>query len=136
MKVLTIRQPWAQLIANGVKDVENRTWRTGVRGRIAIHASAAETSKGDILAACRVLRQCGMRDEASWIAWTMFPRAAIIATAELVDCVVTSDSPWFTGPYGFELRNVKKLATPIPAKGKLGFWEFDVEGWKGESDGN
>ena len=32
MKALTIKQPWASLIVHGIKDIENRTWRTDYRG--------------------------------------------------------------------------------------------------------
>src|SRR4051812_38769522 len=39
MKALTIKQPWAKLIFEGGKDIENRSWPTGVRGRVAIHTS-------------------------------------------------------------------------------------------------
>jgi hypothetical protein len=28
MKVLVVRQPWAWLIVNGFKDIENRSWKT------------------------------------------------------------------------------------------------------------
>ena len=28
MKVLVVRQPWAWLIVNGFKDIENRSWNT------------------------------------------------------------------------------------------------------------
>lgn len=35
---LSIQQPWAWLLVNGFKPVENRSWPTKVRGRIAIHA--------------------------------------------------------------------------------------------------
>lgn len=139
MKVLTIRQPWAQLIAAGVKDVENRTWRTGVRGRIAIHSSAAPAKGADKEAVWDVLKRVHggnlVAAGKSFLDLAYAPLGAIIATADLVDCVEESDSPWFFGPYGFVLRNVEKLEKPIPAKGKLWFWEFAVEGWKGESDG-
>lgn len=39
MKALSVRQPYAWLIVNGIKDIENRTWRTGYRGPVLIHAS-------------------------------------------------------------------------------------------------
>lgn len=39
MKALSIKQPWASLIAHGIKNIENRTWKTHFRGRIYIHAS-------------------------------------------------------------------------------------------------
>lgn len=41
MKALTIRQPWASLIALGVKTIETRSWSTSYRGPLAIHAGKA-----------------------------------------------------------------------------------------------
>ncbi len=38
---LSVRQPWAWLIAQGYKDIENRNWWTKFRGRFLIHASMA-----------------------------------------------------------------------------------------------
>ena len=38
MKVLTIKQPWATLIAKGYKEYEFRTWNTKYRGELLIHA--------------------------------------------------------------------------------------------------
>lgn len=38
MKALTISQPYASLIANGEKWIENRRWETLYRGKLAIHA--------------------------------------------------------------------------------------------------
>ena len=38
MRAITIRQPWAELILRGEKDVENRSWRTNHRGLLLIHA--------------------------------------------------------------------------------------------------
>ena len=43
-KVLSVRQPFATLICSGVKDVENRTWKTKYRGQVLIHASTTDTS--------------------------------------------------------------------------------------------
>lgn len=45
-RCLSVRRPWAPLITLGYKGVENRSWHTAYRGRIAIHAS-----NGDELAA-------------------------------------------------------------------------------------
>ena len=39
MKALSLRQPWAWLVAAGHKDVENRTWSTRFRGEFLIHAA-------------------------------------------------------------------------------------------------
>ncbi len=49
---LSVRQPWAWLIANGWKNVENRTKRTCFRGRFLVHASKSMTT-GDY-EACRI----------------------------------------------------------------------------------
>ena len=38
MKVITIKQPWATLIAKGHKEYEFRTWKTKYRGEILLHA--------------------------------------------------------------------------------------------------
>lgn len=38
MKVLTIKQPFATLIAEELKEYEFRTWKTKYRGEILIHA--------------------------------------------------------------------------------------------------
>lgn len=39
MKALTLTQPWATLVAAGVKHIETRAWGTSYRGPIAIHAA-------------------------------------------------------------------------------------------------
>ena len=48
MRVLSIPQPFAQLVVRGVKRLEIRTWDTKYRGRIAVHASSAVPSKIDV----------------------------------------------------------------------------------------
>jgi len=52
MKALTVRQPWAQAIAEGLKTVEVRSRPIRYRGLLAIHATgctgrAADTSASD-----------------------------------------------------------------------------------------
>lgn len=39
MKVITLTQPWATLVAIGAKQIETRSWATGYRGPLAIHAA-------------------------------------------------------------------------------------------------
>ena len=38
MKAISIRPPWAWAILHAGKDIENRTWRTSMRGTVAVHA--------------------------------------------------------------------------------------------------
>lgn len=121
MKAISIRQPWAWLILNAGKDIENRTWRTNFRGKVAIHASKG-MARDEYLIARAFAYNTGLR-----IALPEpedLVRGAIVGTVEIVDCVSDSDSPWFTGPHGFVLRNPIKLPH-WACKGALGFFDFN-----------
>ena len=114
MKALSIQQPWAWAIINGGKDIENRSWYTGFRGRVLIHTG----KKFD-------------KDECSYIQGvfgisvpTDLPTGGIVGSVEIIDCVKESKSKWFFGEYGFVLRNPISLPF-MPYRGQLGF--FDVE---------
>ena len=133
--VLTVRQPWASAIADGAKTIENRSRKPPARliGQwIAIHAGLAYES-GD----AHRLRQCGIYDAPLQ---GHAPRGVIIAVARVVgwvsitrDRVVHSDtlterrgaevvrSEWFMGPVGIVLADVRKLPTPLPMRGALGW---------------
>lgn len=45
MKVLTLKQPWATLVAEGIKKYEFRSWRTKYRGKVLIHAGSGIDKK-------------------------------------------------------------------------------------------
>ncbi len=128
---LSIRQPWAWLILNAGKNVENRLWSTPFRGRILLHASKTIT-RGDYDDAWRFVDaliddgRIENNRHPEWPTWRWFKDNAaggIVGEAEIVDCVARSDSPWFVGPFGFVLANAKPLPFR-PYKGVLGF--FDV----------
>lgn len=114
MKALSIRQPWADAIVYHGKDVENRTWATGYRGPVLIHAAKA-WGPGE------------RADLWSLVSEGMVPDVqapnlgGIIGRAEIVDCVAQMDSPWFFGPFGFVLRNAEPLPFQ-PCRGALGFF--------------
>ncbi len=46
-KALSVRQPYAWLLVNGMKTCENRTWNTTHRGTLLVHASAKKMTKED-----------------------------------------------------------------------------------------
>lgn len=114
MKALSIRQPWAWLIATRLKPVENRTWITHFRGEFLIHA--------------------GQQFDAEGLAWvkenfpelrpqlpTQYDLGGIVGTATLIDCVEHHPSRWFVGPYGFVVGD----ARPLPFRkwrGELNFF--------------
>lgn len=124
MKALTIKQPWASLIMLHGKNVENRSWATSFRGHVAIHSSSKH-SWDEFQSAAELLkeRDCGVAPD--WNKGKLSYLGAILGTAEIYDCVQNSDSPWFFGPYGFLLRDVRVLKGPIYCKGKLGFWDVE-----------
>jgi hypothetical protein len=118
---ISIRQPWVELIFNHGKDIENRDWRTNVRGRILLHA-AKTNSKTQIFDALQWCKQAvGVNPE---IDPAVISFGCIVGHVDLVDCVEQSESPWFVGRFGFVLRNPVAFARPIPYRGQLGF--FDV----------
>jgi len=128
LKALSIRQPWAWLIAAGCKDIENRGWRTRFRGRIYVHAGRRFDHRS---LASRPLRRPGLLDEQAMSVVSHLARSwrmsAIIGEVDIVDCVDHSDSPWFTGPHGFVLANPVLYETPIRCMGKRSFFQPQME---------
>lgn len=124
MKAITIKQPWASLIVHGIKDIENRTWRTNFRGRVLIHSSA----KGDIAKfGCLQPNQRlkVLNTPMSCIDFNDLPFGSIIGSVEIVDCVQNYPSIWADkGVYNWILANPVLFPEPISAKGKLSFWEY------------
>ena len=76
MKVITIKQPFASLIAAGIKEYEFRTWKTKYRGEILIHAGQGVDKKAIKKFDCYGLE---------------YPSGAIIAKVNLTDCVTVND---------------------------------------------
>lgn len=120
---LSVRQPWAWLICNGGKDIENRDWPTNFTGPVLIHAGKTMT-RGDYEACCLFIAH--MRTEWRLPAYDILRQqcGGIVGETEIVRCVNESDSPWFCGEYGFVLQNSKPLPFH-PCKGALGFFQVE-----------
>lgn len=131
MKTISVKQPWAYLICSGVKDIENRTWpcpKKYIGKRVLIHASAVPIE---------MVNPNSVFTKAQWDRFSMgFQRelicgdsivnSAIIGSVMIVDCVVNHPSVWAEkGVYNWVLSNAVLFSEPIPAKGKLSFWDFD-----------
>lgn len=117
MKALSIRQPYAWLIVNGHKDIENRTWRTPFRGRVLIHAGVTYPKRDYADDHEIYTRRYGSYPERESML------GGIVGVATITGCVSASNSEWFFGPYGFTLTDTKPLLF-VPCAGRLGF--FDV----------
>ena len=127
MKTLSIRQPWADLIIQGRKTLELRTWTVKYRGPLAIHASL--TVERD---ACL----------AHGLDPDMVTTGAVIGIVDLaaiegLDAASYSarkaehlaDNAWDGGPlYGWRLANPRALTEPMPLRGRMGLFEAPVAG--------
>jgi hypothetical protein len=116
MKVIVIRQPWAWLIVNGHKDIENRSWTTKYRGALLIDASSRRPTKSEMAELQKYARRRGV------VLPEGFDFGGIVGVAQLEDCVTTSRSRWFIGPVGWVLSNPRRLPF-IPMKGQLGLFD-------------
>ncbi|MGE0753117.1 MAG: ASCH domain-containing protein [Variibacter sp.] len=107
MKIITVRQPWAHLIVSGSKNIENRTRPTKYRGPVLIHAAKARNAD--------VCQEEGFHPDE-------LERGCVIGIANIIDCVTSHRSRWFSGKYGYVLRN-RRAIKPIPWTGGLGLTE-------------
>ncbi len=141
MIALSIRQPWAWLIIHGHKPLENRTWATKFRGRIAVHAAKGMTQleydQARMFAATRgvTLPPFAMFSEK----FHETPhhsittrRGGVIGAVRIVDMVFSEKEAiekkvdaWYTGAIGFVLAEPVIAAEFIPVRGSLGFFKVD-----------
>lgn len=136
IKTITIDALWAWAILHAGKRVENRSWSTSHRGKLAIHAGA--TRKRDA-ATRKELRAMGIvppTDEEieHW-------RGAIVGVVDLVAVFTAADlrcdlfasefaaqqAQWISGPQCWVLDHVKALPSPIAMPGKQQIWVADVQ---------
>lgn len=126
MKTITLKQPWATLVAEGIKKYEFRTWKTKYRGKILIHAGTGIDKKE-----LEKFKDLNLE----------FPSKRILAEVELDDCLELNDalnkkiiaeknivygSKLRTG-YAWKLTNAKKIKCNKEVKGQLGLWNYDID---------
>lgn len=137
MKALTVRQPWCWAIARGFKTVENRTWATQYRGPLAIHASQAWDTHPDAIRIVKdTMRAQGIQPVGSIRDDYPLSRiSVVVAVVDLVDiCSAGLGGEececglWAAdGQAHWQLANACPLAEPVPAKGRLGLWDIELE---------
>jgi hypothetical protein len=116
---LSVQQPWAWLIVNGLKDIENRTWPTRVRGDVLIHAGKRFDREGYRF----VQRMIAEGESLDLPAPEQFERGGIVGMTRITGCVEDHNSIWFFGPYGFTLDRRASRPLPFrPVRGALGFF--------------
>jgi hypothetical protein len=105
-KALSLKQPWANMIASGEKTIETRRWLTDYRGLLLIVSSKTPNIP---------------------------PAGCAVALATLVDCrpMTRSDEgaarcALYRGAFAWVLRDIRRLK-PFPVRGKLGIYDVVVE---------
>lgn len=148
MRCLSVQQPWAWAIARGGKNIENRTWATGYRGPLAVHASARWDDDGAwdkrIL---RALHAFGDRFDPPLRVEHLGPKTvrlirdqqltpgAVVAVVDLVGICTARSTPeqcgcgvWAAeGQCHWRFANPRPLAKPAHCKGRLGLWDLPAE---------
>lgn len=126
LKVLTLKQPWATLVAEGIKKYEFRFWKTKYRGKVLIHAGKG-IDKEDMK------KYKNMNLE--------FPSRKILSVVEIEDCLelneelnnkIISENNIAYGNkvrtgYAWKLNNIKKINYDKEVNGQLGLWNYDIE---------
>lgn len=147
MKAITLHQPWATLVAIGAKRIETRSWRTGYRGPLAIHAGKHWSGQQDDLCWDEPFRGAlwnGLDIEnEGWLgSWEKhLPMGCIVAVAELLGCVDGAElGPGLVredrmeelafgdirpGRWCWVLGPAFPVAEPVPVRGQPGLWPCD-----------
>ena len=138
-RCLTVKNPWAFLIVHGIKDVENRNWKTNFRGNVFIHVSVKSVEPFEVL----TKEQFEAIDQYTMpMIDSYFETSRIIGSVEIVDCVLDVKSIWTSikksiydeddvfgesvelGGYKWILRNPVLFEEPIlNVKGRLNLWK-------------
>lgn len=126
MKALSVRQPWADLIASGRKTVETRTWATLHRGPLLIVAGVKDAPRH--------------HRQALGVGPTPRHRRGIaVCIVDVVDCRPMTDADAdaaccgrYPGAFAWVLARPRPVP-PVPVSGRLSLFDVD-ESMKGASD--
>lgn len=111
LRIITIKQPWASLIVDGIKDVENRSWpfpaTLALPFTIAVHAGARLDPKSTAVD---------------------LPTRAVVGLVDVVACSKDHESVWTVpGEWHWVLANPVKFDEPVPATGRMGLMPVSPE---------
>lgn len=141
---LTLYQPWASLMALGLKRIETRSWSTTHRGLLAIHSSRTfhksqrEFARSDIVQAA--LAAASVDPEDALLAW---PRGVVLCTVELLDVFSTDRivvpqielghpeidfGDFSPGRFAWNTFSVHRFQRPVYAVGQRGLWTWEHSG--------
>ena len=103
-KAISLKQPWANLIASGKKTIETRKWKTPYRGDVVICSSKSPDIAPAGCALCIV---------------ELYSVEPMKKEHEAKACIKV-----YLGAYGWFLRNMRLIVPPVPVKGELGVFNL------------
>lgn len=138
IRAITVDQPWASLLAVGIKHYETRAWRPRCLqpgDLLAIHASKKDPGTWP-----KMLRVSGVTTSGErWCSETSpMPTGAVLAVGVFSHCGPTERyvgivsgrefriGDWSPGRYSWRLNGMYALATPVPETGHQGLWWWTV----------
>ena len=123
ISILSIKQPWASLIIDGYKNIENRTWKTSVNKWVLIHSSGQFDTKKNMKGIKPEVKK--VLDNIGEDKWRKSPVSSILGIVYInnvePDCDIDKYL-WASGPVCWHIKKVYKFKTPIHCKGHLGLW--------------
>lgn len=130
-KVITLWQPYATLIATGIKKHETRSWPTNYRGPLLIHAAKRPMGPDEMELINRLTRNLPLlkisRNPDD------YPLGTILCKSQLTDCIPAECPPniiekavgnWHPIRWAWLLTEIVPLDPPIPTRGYQGFWNY------------
>lgn len=138
-KVISLTQPWATLVVIGAKHYETRSWFTGHRGPLMIHASKGFPADCRSLAKTEPFRRC--LQLAGFNHPDDLPIGALVGRVIMTECMSTAYAEggvqnwdqerqfgdFAPGRYAWLFIKPERIAGPIPCAGKLGLWNMTDE---------
>ncbi|WP_414755530.1 ASCH domain-containing protein [Anabaena sp. CCY 9910] len=140
-KAISLWQPWASLVAMGLKKYETRSWSTNYRGRLVI-CSAQRNYPEQAQAYSKIFHkhQVLFSNTDNWFEWDELPRGYAVAIANLTDCIKMTDEfigqqsqleidcgEWSAGRFAWKLEQIGKIILPIKITGKQGLFKLDID---------
>lgn len=145
MKAISLWQPWASLVAAGIKLVETRSWFTDRRGTLAIHAAKHRLTRPQVDAMRRELHEmtallypdkyCSVHPEMMLDA---LPYGAVVAVVQLIACRDTNSvrervsaqerlcGDFRPGRFAWMFERVQRLRSPVACRGFQGIFELPL----------
>lgn len=122
IRILSIRQPWAWLIVNGYKPIENRTWPSNYTGDLYIHAA----KKYDVFINPQAIKkQIGDVDKYEKYLNAKLLFGGLVGKVRMVDCVDCHKSVWFYGDWSFVFEDPETIPFH-PMRGQLGIFRHNI----------